>query len=76
MFVHTHHTHAVDVPGNESARNAYRIAIALNAGFVILEVVVGYLYHSLGLVSDAGHKLIDVFALILAQLLLKSGVGS
>lgn len=66
MSAHPHHTHAVDVPGNESARNAYRIAIALNAGFVILEVAVGYLYHSLGLVSDAGHKLIDVFALILA----------
>ena len=66
MSAHTHHTHAVEVPGSRSARNAYRIAIALNAGFVILEVVVGYLYHSLGLVSDAGHKLIDVFALVLA----------
>ena len=66
MSAHAHHTHAVEVPGSKSARNAYRIAIALNAGFVILEVVVGYLYHSLGLVSDAGHKLIDVFALVLA----------
>ncbi len=66
MSVHTHHTHAVEVPGSRSARNAYRIAIALNAGFVILEAVVGYLYHSLGLVSDAGHKLIDVFALVIA----------
>jgi len=66
MSAHAHHTHAVEVPGSKSARNAYRIAIALNAGFVILEVVVGYLYHSLGLVSDADHKLIDVFALVLA----------
>ena len=65
MSTHAHHAHAA-VPETRSARNAYRIAIALNAGFVILEVVVGYLYHSLGLVSDAGHKLIDVFALILA----------
>ena len=65
MSAHAHHAHAA-VPETQSARNAYRIAIALNAGFVILEVVVGYLYHSLGLVSDAGHKLIDVFALILA----------
>ena len=46
--------------------NAYRIAIALNLGFVVLEVVVGRLSHSLGLVSDAGHKLIDVFSLIIA----------
>ena len=66
MSAHTHHTHAVDVPGSRSARNAYCIAIALNAAFVILEVVVGYCYHSLGLVSDAGHKLIDVFSLVIA----------
>ena len=65
MSAHNHHTHA-EMPETRSARNAYRIAIALNAGFVVLEVVVGYLYHSLGLVSDAGHKLIDVLALILA----------
>ncbi len=65
MSAHAHHDHAA-VPESRAARNAYRIAIALNAGFVILEVVVGYLYHSLGLVSDAGHKLIDVFALVLA----------
>ena len=66
MSAHAHHTHAAAVPGSSSARGAYRIAIALNAAFVVLEVVVGYLSHSLGLVSDAGHKLIDVFALILA----------
>ena len=66
MSEHAHHTHAAAIPESRSTRNAYRIAIALNAGFVVLEVVVGYLYHSLGLVSDAGHKLIDVLALILA----------
>ena len=51
---------------NTRLLRAYRIAIALNLAFVILEVVVGRLSHSLGLVSDAGHKLIDVFALIIA----------
>jgi len=66
MSAHIHHHHAAEIPESRSARNAYRIAIALNAGFVILEVVVGHLYHSLGLISDAGHKLIDVFSLILA----------
>ena len=66
MSAHSHHTHTLAVPESRPVRNAYRIAIALNAGFVILEVVVGYLSHSLGLVSDAGHKLIDVFTLILA----------
>ena len=44
----------------------YLISIALNAGFVILEVAVALVFRSLGLLSDAGHKLIDVFALLLA----------
>ena len=44
---------------------AYLVSIALNAGFVILEVVVALIFRSLGLLSDAGHKLIDVNALIL-----------
>ena len=66
MSAHTHHTHTMAVPESRPVRNAYRIAIVLNACFVILEVMVGYLSHSLGLVSDAGHKLIDVLALVLA----------
>ena len=50
----------------EAQHRDYLISIALNAGFVVLEVVVGLVFHSLGLLSDAGHKLIDVFALVLA----------
>ena len=45
---------------------AYLVSIALNTGFVILEVAVALIFHSLGLLSDAGHKLIDVFALVIA----------
>ncbi len=45
---------------------AYLVSIALNAGFVILEVAVALIFRSLGLLSDAGHKLIDVFALVIA----------
>ena len=51
---------------NAPLRRAYWIAIALNFGFVILEFAVGRISHSLGLVSDAGHKLLDVFALVIA----------
>ena len=50
----------------ETQHRDYLISIALNAGFVILEVAVALVFRSLGLLSDAGHKLIDVFALILA----------
>ncbi|MBR5076482.1 MAG: cation transporter [Bacteroidales bacterium] len=45
---------------------AYLVSIALNVGFVVLEVAVALASRSLGLMSDAGHKLIDVFALIIA----------
>jgi len=62
------HHGAIQAPesGNGSLLRAYRIAIALNLGFVLLEVVIGSVSHSLGLVSDAGHKLIDSFSLLIA----------
>ena len=65
---HHHHLHDLPASGtnNHLLRRAYWIAIALNLGFVILEFVVGRLSHSLGLVSDAGHKLLDVCALGIA----------
>ena len=65
---HHHHLHDLPASGadNRLLRRAYWIAIALNLGFVILEFVVGRLSHSLGLVSDAGHKLLDVCALGIA----------
>ena len=64
---HSHsHKHAV-----ESLGWVYYLAIALNFGFVILEAVVGLCYNSLGLLSDAGHKLIDVFSLVIALVAFK-----
>ena len=49
----------------QSLNWVYYLAIALNFGFVILEAAVGLGYHSMGLLSDAGHKLFDVFSLFL-----------
>lgn len=45
----------------------FAIAIALNISFVIIEVVYGYLTHSMALIADAGHNLFDVFGLLLAS---------
>lgn len=56
---------------DNSLKNIYIIAIALNLGFVIVESAIGFIYNSLGLVSDAGHNLSDVFSLILALLAFK-----
>jgi cobalt-zinc-cadmium efflux system protein len=45
--------------------------VALNLAFVIVEAVAGIVGNSLGLLSDAGHNLSDVFSLLLAMLALK-----
>ena len=47
-------------------RRIYLISIALNLAFVGIEAGVGLWKGSLGLLSDAGHNLSDVFSLLLA----------
>ena len=42
------------------------LSVALNLGFVLVETGVGFGTGSLGLLSDAGHNLSDVFSLLLA----------
>lgn len=54
-----------------SLNSTYVIAIVLNVAFVVLEAVIGLSYNSLGLLSDAGHKLLDVFSLIIALVAFK-----
>src|SRR5438552_5717103 len=43
-----------------------RIAIVLNVGIVVTQVVFGFGAGSLGLLADAGHNLTDVAALVLS----------
>lgn len=61
-----HHHHHGDVAEVASLRGIYWISIALNLAFVFVESGVGLWKGSLGLLSDAGHNLSDVFSLILA----------
>ena len=61
---HHHHEHTID---STSLNSAFTIGISLNVGFVIVEAVFGFIYDSMGLLSDAGHNLSDVFALILSM---------
>jgi len=66
---HSHSHFHLDGPleaGSRPLQRAYAIAIALNLAFVILEFIIGRTSHSMGLVSDAGHKLLDVLMLGLA----------
>lgn len=73
-MVHSHHhshNHAHAAGGLKSLGSIYYVAIALNLAFVAIEASMGFIYDSLGLLSDAGHKLIDVFSLIIALLAFK-----
>ena len=63
---HHHHAHAI-----EKLSTIYIVAVALNLTFVIVEAVAGIVGNSIGLLSDAGHNLSDVFSLLLAMIALK-----
>ena len=68
-MVHTHsHTPAASI---RTMNWVYYLAIGLNLGYVILEVIMGLVSNSVGLLSDAGHKLIDVFSLVIALVAFK-----
>jgi cobalt-zinc-cadmium efflux system protein len=58
---HHHHSHT-----HEADSRRLAIALALIAGFMAVEVVVGILANSLALLSDAAHMLTDAGALALA----------
>ena len=58
---HTHSHHAI-----ESVSTTLIVCIILNLLFVIAEAAIGFSYHSLGLLSDAGHNLSDIFSLLLS----------
>lgn len=57
------HHHQID-PNNHG--RSFAVAIALNAGFVAIEFVYGFIANSTALMADAGHNLSDVLGLLLA----------
>ena len=68
---HAHHGHGhghghghVHAPA--SFGRAFLLGIALNAAFVVAEVVFGLASHSVALLADAGHNLSDVLGLVVA----------
>ena len=60
---HDHHGGHGHVHAPASFGKAFAIGIALNAGFVVLEVVYGLLSNSVALLADAGHNMSDVLGL-------------
>jgi len=64
---HDEHSHgAGHIHAPASFGRAFAIGIALNAGFVIVEVIYGVLSNSVALFADAGHNLGDVLGLLVA----------
>ena len=63
---HDHHEGHDHVHSPASFGRAFAIGIALNAGFVVLEVIYGLLSHSVALLADAGHNMSDVLGLAVA----------
>jgi cobalt-zinc-cadmium efflux system protein len=61
--VHPHEHDPLHVHGREAERGALRTALALIVAFMVVEVVIGVLAHSLALLSDAAHMLTDAVAL-------------
>ncbi len=59
-----HHHHEVS-PGM-AASGAFVAGIALNSAYVIVQVIAGFMTHSMALLSDAGHNLSDVASLALS----------
>ncbi len=51
------------VPAPANFGKAFAIGVALNAAFVVLEVVFGIASHSVALLADAGHNLSDALGL-------------
>ncbi|GAB3457202.1 cation diffusion facilitator family transporter [Massilia terrae] len=60
---HGHHHHH-PAPGDNT--RAFAIAVALNALFVVVEFVYGFIANSTALMADAGHNLSDVLGLLMA----------
>ena len=62
---HSHgHSHAPTI--NKSNKKVFLIGIGLNMLFVLAEVIAGFVYNSMALLTDAGHNLSDVANLIVS----------
>lgn len=67
---HPHgHSHGPPLAGGADATGTHRafaVGLALNVGFIVIEVIYGLVAHSVALLADAAHNLSDVLGLGLA----------
>jgi cobalt-zinc-cadmium efflux system protein len=60
------HVHTHDSPAIRDLGSAFKWAVALNVGYVLIEAAAGFAIGSLALLADAAHNLIDVAGLLIA----------
>src|ERR1051326_2300913 len=65
-MVHDHDHHAHDLNFQQGNRKAFVAGICLNLAFVLAEIIAGFLYNSIALLTDAGHNAADVASLALS----------
>ncbi|WP_420149123.1 cation diffusion facilitator family transporter [Spirosoma sp.] len=65
---HSHAGHSHGPVALTSINRALIIGAVLNAGYVLVEFILGFYYNSLALIADAGHNLSDVASLLLSLL--------
>ena len=65
---HSHNDTTTNITG---INKAFVIGIALNLGYVLIQIIIGLKINSLALLSDSGHNFLDVAGLALAMLAFK-----
>jgi len=68
---HDHHNHSHDLDFKQGNNSAFIIGICLNTAFVLAEIIGGFIYNSMALLTDAGHNASDVASLILSLVAFK-----
>ena len=61
---HEHHDHGLDLA--QENKTAFIVGICLNLAFVLAEIIAGFIYNSMALLTDAGHNASDVASLVLS----------
>jgi len=68
---HHPHSHSHGLEFQHGRNTAFIVGICLNSAFVIAEIIGGIIYHSMALLTDAGHNAGDVASLVLSLLAFK-----
>ena len=68
---HEHHNHSHGLEFERGKNTAFIIGIRLNSAFVVAEIIGGIIYHSMALLTDAGHNASDVASLFLSLIAFK-----